>query len=395
MSEQSQPMSKALTFAMAAACGVAVANIYYCQPMLGLMQRDFAGDADIGLVPTATQLGYALGLFLLVPLGDIMDRRRLIVGQFVVLALTLVGNALAPSPAGLLAASFCVGMVSTAAQQIVPFSAALAAPEARGKVIGTVMGGLLCGLLFSRTLAGFVGTHLGWRAMFWLAVQLSLATAGVMAARLPSIKSVSANRLGYGGALRSLLPLWRGEPVLRRATVLQSLLFATFTSFWAILAFHLQEPHFHLGADVAGLFGVVGAVGVFAAPLAGRLADRRGPGQVILLGVVLCLASWLIFGLWDTLPGLVLAVVLLDFAIQSVLVSNQHRVYALRPEARSRLNTIFMTGMFIGGGLGSAGATVVWSHAGWLGVCAYCGLLALGGMVVHLWPGNKAREHKI
>jgi len=183
--------------------------------------------------------------------------------------------------------------------------------------------------------------------------------------------------------------------VLRRATVLQSLLFATFTSFWAILAFHLQEPHFHLGADVAGLFGVVGAVGVFAAPLAGRLADRRGPGQVILLGVVLCLASWLIFGLWDTLPGLVLAVVLLDFAIQSVLVSNQHRVYALRPEARSRLNTIFMTGMFIGGGLGSAGATVVWSHAGWLGVCAYCGLLALGGMVVHLWPGNKAREHKI
>lgn len=382
-------MGKALTFAMAAACGVAVANIYYCQPMLRLMQRDFSGAASIGLVPTATQLGYALGLFLLVPLGDIMERRRLIVVQFLVLALTLVGNALAPTPTGLLAASFLVGMASTVAQQIVPFAAALAAPEARGKVIGTVMGGLLCGLLFSRTLAGFVGTHFGWRAMFWLAVPLSLAVAGLMAARLPFSKASSSNRLGYGGALRSLLPLWREEPVLRRATLLQSLLFATFTSFWAILAFHLQEPQFRLGADVAGLFGVVGAVGVFAAPLAGRLADRRGPALVILLGVCLCLVSWLIFGLWNRLPGLILAVVLLDFVIQSVLVSNQHRVYALQPQARSRLNTIFMTGMFIGGGLGSAGATVVWSHGGWLGVCAYCGALALAGLLVHLAPLRK------
>jgi len=388
MSEQSQPMGKGLTFAMAAACGVAVANIYYCQPMLGLMKQDFAGDGGIGLVPTATQLGYALGLFLLVPLGDIMDRRRLIVGQFLVLAAMLVGNALAPTTAGLLVASFCVGMGATVAQQIVPFAAGLASPERRGRVIGTVMGGLLCGLLFSRTLAGFVGTHLGWRAMFWLAVPLSLAMAGVMAAALPSAKSCG-NRLGYGGALRSLWPLWRDELVLRRATLLQCLLFATFTSFWAILAFHLEEPSFHLGADVAGLFGVVGAVGVFAAPIAGRLADRRGPGLVIVLGVCLILFSWVMFGAWNALPGLIIAVILLDFAIQSVLVSNQHQVYALRPEARSRLNTIFMTGMFVGGGLGSGGAVFVWNHVGWLGVCAYCGLLALAALVLRLWSAHK------
>lgn len=381
------PLGRGLTFAMAAACGIAVANIYYNQPMLGLMKRDFAGSGTVGLIPTATQLGYALGLFLLVPLGDIMDRRRLIVGQFGVLALTLVATALAPTAGTLFAASLAVGACSTVAQQIVPFAAGLATPERRGQVIGTVMSGLLCGLLFSRTLAGFIGTHLGWRAMFWLAVPLALGTAGVMAAALP--RNQPHTGLGYGRALRSLWPLWRDEPVLRRATLLQALLFATFTAFWAILAFHLEEPAFHMGADVAGLFGVIGAVGVFAAPISGRLADRRGPGLVILLGVSLILLSWVIFGLWNSLLGLVVAVVLLDFGVQSVLVSNQHQVYALRPDARSRLNTVFMTGMFVGGALGSAGAVWVWDWAGWHGVCAYGAILALLALVVRLSGRHK------
>ncbi len=369
-----------LAVAMAVACGIAVANIYYNQPMLGIIERDFANAPLAGFVPTATQLGYALGLFLLVPLGDLMDRRRLIVAQFVVLALSLVAAALAPTAAAIAAASALVGAASAVAQQIVPFAAALATPERRGRAIGLVMGGLLCGILLSRTLAGLVATHFGWRAMFWLGVPLALGTAALMAAMLP--RNQPHLHIRYSAALRSLAHLWREEPALRSAAIVQSLLFAAFTSFWTILALHLEEPRFGLGADVAGLFGILGAVGVLAAPLAGRLADRFGPQLVIAQGAALAFAAWLIFGFWDSLAGLVAGVILLDFGIQSALISNQHVIFAMRPEARSRLNTVFVTVMFAVGALGSAGATLAWNHGGWTAVSAFGAALALAAFVL-------------
>jgi predicted MFS family arabinose efflux permease len=379
------------TFAMAIACGVAVANIYYNQPMLGVIGRDFGGSATIGLVPTATQLGYALGLFMLVPLGDIMDRRRLIVAQFVILGAALVMAASAPTAGVLVAASLLVGVGATVAQHIVPLVASLAAPEQRGGKIGIVMGGLLCGILLSRTLAGFVATHLGWREMFWIGMPMALGTAVWMAVILPGDRSHSGIR--YGSALLSLAHLWREEPLLRGATVMQAALFASFSTFWTILALHLEDPTFHLGADAAGLFGVIGAVGVFAAPLAGRLADRRGPHLVAALGAVLTLASWGLFGLWNSLAGLIVGVILLDFGVQSAMVSNQHLIYALRPEARSRMNTLFMTGMFIGGTLGSAGAMLAWRFGDWRAVCAYgVGLSAIA--VVLKWTGIRRSRKK-
>jgi predicted MFS family arabinose efflux permease len=379
-------IGKMTLFAMAAACGIAVANIYYNQPMLGLIEADFPGQPATAFIPTATQLGYALGLFFLVPLGDLVHRRKLIVGQFIVLAAAVAITAMAPSAAWLAIGSLIVGAGATVAQQIIPFAATLAAPEKRGAAIGTVMAGLLSGILLSRTVSGFVGEHAGWREMFWLGVPMVLIAAGLMFLTLPDHRAVS--RMSYPHAIRSLAHLWRREPQLRTATMVQAALFASFSAFWTILALYLQSPQFGLGADIAGLFGIVGAVGIFAAPLAGRIADRRGPHFVVWLGAVTTLVAWIVFGAWASLIALIAGVIVLDFGIQSAMISNQHIIYALDGEARSRINTVYMTGMFLGGSAGSALATAAWQYAGWHGVSF------LGGLFTIVALGVKAFQHR-
>ena len=369
-----------LTLSMALVAGIAVANLYYNQPMLGIMERAVGDPALTGLVPTATQLGYAAGLFFLLPLGDIADRRRLIAWQLAAMAVALACVAMAPSAPLLVAASLLLGIASSVAQQIIPFAAALADPARRGKTMGTVMAGVLCGILLSRTVAGFVGTHLGWRAMFWIAAPLSLAAAGLMAALLP--RNHPHATMPYAQAIASVAGLWRRYPALRRASLVQAALFATFTVFWTSLAFHLQEPRYALGAEVAGLFGILGVVGVIAAPVAGRIADRHGPARVILACSTLALLSWVLFATWLALPGLAIGVLLLDFGVPAAFVANQHIVFALDPAARSRLNTIFMTTTFIGGATGSAGASLAWALAGWPAVCGFGALLAAAALLL-------------
>ncbi|MGO4621497.1 MFS transporter [Ensifer sp. 2YAB10] len=376
-------LCRARLYAMAVASGIAVANIYNNQPLLGLIEAEFPGEPAIGLLPTATQLGYALGLLLLLPLGDIVRRRRLIVGQFLAIAIAAAAAALAPSSILLIVASVLLGASATVAQQIVPIAAMLSTPDKRGAAIGTVMAGVLTGILLSRTISGFVGAHAGWREMFWASVPLALAASLLMVRTLPDLRS--ALRLPYRQALGSLVTLWRREPALRLASVVQAALFASFTAFWTVLALYLATPRFNLGADAAGLFGIVGAIGVFAAPIAGRLADRRGARSVVWFGAALTLSAWGILGVWASLAGLVIGVIVLDIGIQVGLIANQHIIYALEPAARSRINTVFMTSMFLGGSAGSALSFAAWSYGGWFGVSALgFGLagLALAGMLL-------------
>ena len=377
----SSSISPGVTLVMAIACGVAAANVYYNQPMLRIMEAAFPGQVTAtGLVPTATQLGFAGGLVLLVPLGDRFERRRLILIQLAALTLSLAAAALAPDAWSLVLASALVGVTSSVAQQIVPFAAELAEPSRRGATVGTVMSGLLCGILLGRVLGGAVGDHYGWRATFWLGLLLTVAVGLLLAAVLP--RSYPRTQEGYGALLKSLAILWREEPHLQRATTIQGCLFGSFTAFWTILALQL-DARYHLSAEIAGLFGIVGAVGVLFAPIAGKIADRRGPHAVIGLGSVIMLTSWVVFGAWGMIAGLIAGVILLDFGEQGALVSNQNVIYALRPEARNRLNTIFMGGMFVGGAVGSAGASLAWEFGGWAAVCAFGAALAVIALGLH------------
>lgn len=355
---------------MALATGIAVANNYYNQPMLGLMERDLHGPGA-AMIPTVTQLGYALGLFLLVPLADLVERRRLVVVQFMALACSLIAVALSPTTSLVVLASLLVGISATVAQQIVPFAAELAAPERRGAAIGTVMSGLFTGMLISRTLAGFVGALAGWRTMYWLGVPLALASGAILALRLPCSQPRAA--IKYSDLARSLRGLWRDYPELRLAALTQAMLFASFSAFWTILVLYLQQPLFGLGAAAAGLFGILGLTGIVAAPVAGKFADRGHAHTFVLLGAVTVLIAWLVFALWQSVAGLVVGVVFLDIAVQSAIVSNQHIIYALRPEARSRINTLFMGTMYLGGSAGSSLAAIAWTRGGW----SYVSLLGI------------------
>jgi len=285
--------SSALVLLLATGAGLAVASLYYSQPLLGVMGAQLrVTDRVVGWIPTLTQLGYALGILLLAPLGDRYDRRRIILAKSAILAIALLAAAAARSIGMMLLASLVIGLSATLAQDIVPAAATLAPEAHRGKVVGKVMTGLLLGILLSRVISGFVAEQFGWRTMF-IAAAVSISLAGAANWRsLPRL--VPTTGLAYGALLGSLAELWRRHGALRRATLAQCFLSIGFSAFWSTLAVMLHGEPYHLGSSVAGAFGLVGAAGALAAPIAGHLADHRGPEWVTRLGALLVALSFVL-----------------------------------------------------------------------------------------------------
>jgi len=375
-----QHYSRTTLLVLATIAGVSVANIYTNQPLLAAFRASFPESAElIGAVPAVTQLGYAIGMLLLAPLGDRFDR-LIILLQLAALGIALVAATAAPTLGVLIAASLALGIVATIAQQAVPFAAELAPPAQRGHAVGTVMSGLLIGILLARTVSGFVAEYFGWRAVYGASVAATIALAVLVVMRLPRSKPTST--LPYGKLLASMWHLVVESPALREASMTGGALFAAFSIFWSVLTLLLAGEPFHLGPQAAGLFGIVGAAGALAAPLAGKSADKRGPRAVVSLCIVLVAVSFIVFAMsGSSLVGLVIGVIVLDIGVQAAQISNQSRIYALKPEARSRVNTVYMVVYFIGGAVGSAVASLAWHAFGWVGVCvAGLAATALAGL---------------
>lgn len=387
-------VDRRLVLIMSAACAISVGNLYYIQPLLANMGREFVASANqMGIIATLSQIGYACGLLFIIPLGDKYNQRTLIVGMLSAVTLALIGMATASSIVLVGIASFLVGMTTVVPQFIIPYSAHLAPPKARGQVVGTVMSGLLIGILLARTVSGIVAAHLGWRAMYWIAAAMMILLAVAMRILLPDDRAKKGS-MSYPQLLRSLWGLVQDEPVLRETMLFGALAFAAFSAFWVSLSFFLETPPYHFGSEVVGLFGLVGVTGALAASFVGKFADRRDPRLANGMGLVIILIAFVLMwltGQW--LFGLIVGTILLDLGTQSNQISCQARIYSLQPAARNRLNTIYMFIYFVGGSIGSILGTLGWSTAGWNGVCAVACVLILLALAFYVLNARGMRQH--
>jgi predicted MFS family arabinose efflux permease len=364
-------MSRGIVWLLAISTGCIVANIYYAQPLLADMAREFGlSVTQIGAVFMLTQVGMGTGMLVFVPLGDKYERRSLIVTLLVAASVVLALTASATTVVWLSLVSFAVGLTASTVQVIVPFAAHHARDDQRGHVVGTVLGGLLVGALLARTFSGVFGAAFGWRTVYWAASVLMLGLAVVIRLALPvSPPQVS---LSWTKLMRSVGQLAREHAVLREAALLAGLLFFTFTALWTTLVFLLRTPPYHYGTSAAGTFGLLGAASAASAPLVGRLSDRRGPERTVLAAIVMALAGYLVLLFFGrSLPGLIAGIVLVDIGVQAGHVANQSRIYALVPTARARLNTFYMVAFFTGGALGSYFGPLGFTFGGWAGFCAF------------------------
>lgn len=390
---QAKGPSAALIFLLAATAGLVVANIYYNQPVLNAIAATFGvGPRAVAWVATATQLGYAAALLFVVPLGDGINRKWLIIASTLVSGAVLVLVPFSPNLPFMLAVSFALGFASVAPQLVIPYAAGLVPGAGRGRIIGTVMSGLLIGILLSRTTSGLIGTKFSWQVVYWSAAAVMLLLAVVLWIALPSQPTHSSQP--YGRLLASLPRLLWTEPIIRRHTVLGALGFATFSAFWTTLAFYLHSRPEQYGPDVTGMFGLLAITGAMVGPIAGHLGESWKPKQIngLFLSLILLAFVVMLFSNQYTLLLVGAGVLLLDAGAQGNQIANQGRIYTLDPALHSRINSVYMVLYFLGGSLGSLVGAQAWAFAGWPGVCSVGIILSLIALAFLLIERPKTRR---
>ena len=391
MTKTTQGLSPALILLMSVATGLAVASNYYAQPLLDTIARAFNLSASsAGFIVTAAQLGYAAGLLFLVPLGDMFERRMLIVSMTLLAAGGMLITASSQSLTMMIIGTALTGLFSVVAQILVPLAATLASPEKRGKVVGTIMSGLLLGILLARTVAGLLASRGGWRTVYWVASVLMVVMALALWRGLPKVKQ--ENHLNYPQLLASVFSLFTQDKLLRTRALLGCFTFANFSILWTSMAFLLAAPPFNYSEGVIGLFGLAGAAGALGARPAGGLADKGKSHLTTSAGLVLLLLSWA--AIWYghvSVLALIVGILVLDLTVQGVHITNQTVIYRVKPEARNRLTAGYMTSYFIGGAAGSLISASAWQHAGWSGVCAIGAIVATINLLVW-WRGYHRQD---
>jgi predicted MFS family arabinose efflux permease len=376
---------------MSVATGLAVASNYYAQPLLDTIARAFSLSASsAGFIVTAAQLGYAAGLLFLVPLGDMFERRSLIVFMTLLAAGGMLITASSQSLSMMILGTALTGLFSVVAQILVPLAATLAAPEKRGKVVGTIMSGLLLGILLARTVAGLLASLGGWRTVYWVASVLMVVMAIALWRGLPKVKQ--ENHLNYFQLLGSVFSLFTQDKLLRTRALLGCFTFANFSILWTSMAFLLASPPFNYSEGIIGLFGLAGAAGALGARPAGGLADKGKSHLTTSAGLILLLLSWA--AIWYghiSVLSLIIGILVLDLTVQGVHITNQTVIYRVQPDARNRLTAGYMTSYFIGGAAGSLISASAWQHAGWAGVCLVGSAMAVINLVIW-WRGYHRQE---
>lgn len=378
-------LSRGVVVLFAVACGTAVANVYFAQPLLVTMGHDLAmSPALVGSVVTLTHVGYGLGLFLLVPLGDVTDRKRLVVGQLLLLVAALTVVAAAPTAATLLVGMAATGLLAVVTQTLVAFAASLAPAAARGRVVGAVTSGVVTGILLARTVSGLVADVAGWRSVYLLSASLTALLALVLHRVLPRHGGTPPTPLRYGQLLRSTITLFARERLLRLRALFALLVFAAFSTLWSSVALPLSEAPYFLSHSAIGALGLIGVAGALAASVAGRLNDRGLSGRTTGVALALLTASWVPLAFTrSSLWALCVGVVLLDLAVQAVHVTNQTLIHALHPDAGSRLIGGYMVFYSVGSATGALAATSLYTVAGWGAVCALGAAFSCLGLL--LW----------
>lgn len=382
--EQEDILSKGLLLLMAFAVCATAANMYYNQPLLPLIGEKLnLNEGALGLIPFASQIGYAVAIMFISPLGDIMERKQLIGYLSIILVLALLAVYLSTNIWLIICATFFIGIGANITQQIIPFASSLSKPENKSKTISTLMSGLGIGVLLSRTISGMIAERYSWQIVFLVAAIVASLIGSMLYAFLPKIKPKAS--LSYSNLLKSMITLIKTQPLLRESALTGTLWFALFNAFWATIAIHITDPPFNYTVEQAGFFGFIGMSGIIGAKISGGLSGRFGPNVIITAGLLFVLSSFGVLMIWgNSLAGLIIGTILLDIGVFGSQVSNQVRVFSIDPKAQSRMNAVYMLCYYIGASLGSVIGVKIIADMGWIGLTIFGSALAVVALIYHL-----------